>query len=76
MHRLGGAVISSADMQASSAAKGESLADTVRVVAGYAEADKRRQQGASFFHLYRTKEQVGDINRVLDGDIDMFIKTY
>jgi aspartate carbamoyltransferase catalytic subunit len=37
MHRLGGAVISSADMQASSAAKGESLADTVRVVAGYAD---------------------------------------
>jgi len=37
MHRLGGAVISSADMHASSAAKGESLADTVRVVAGYAD---------------------------------------
>ena len=25
---------------------------------------------------HRTKEQVGDINRVLDGDIDGFIKTY
>jgi aspartate carbamoyltransferase catalytic subunit len=37
MHRLGGAVISSADMQASSAAKGESLADTVRVVSNYAD---------------------------------------
>src|SRR6266851_3264211 len=37
MHRLGGAVISSADMQASSAAKGESLADTVRVVSSYAD---------------------------------------
>src|ERR1700719_1769832 len=37
MHRLGGAVISSADMQASSAAKGESLADTVRVVSAYAD---------------------------------------
>jgi peptide chain release factor 2 len=24
----------------------------------------------------RTKEQTGDINRVLDGDIDMFIKSY
>ncbi|MBV8453289.1 MAG: aspartate carbamoyltransferase catalytic subunit, partial [Deltaproteobacteria bacterium] len=36
MHRLGGAVISSPDMQASSAAKGESLADTVRVVSAYA----------------------------------------
>jgi peptide chain release factor 2 len=25
---------------------------------------------------HRTKEQVGDVNRVLDGDIDFFIKTY
>ncbi len=25
---------------------------------------------------HRTKEQVGDINRVLDGDIDAFIKSY
>ena len=25
---------------------------------------------------HRTKEQVGDVNRVLDGDIDMFIKSY
>ena len=25
---------------------------------------------------HRTKEQVGDINRVLDGDIDMFIRSY
>jgi peptide chain release factor 2 len=25
---------------------------------------------------HRTKEQVGDINRVLDGDIDLFIKSY
>jgi aspartate carbamoyltransferase catalytic subunit len=37
MNRLGGAVISSADMHASSAAKGESLADTVRVVSAYAD---------------------------------------
>ncbi len=37
MHRLGGAVISSADMHASSAAKGESLADTVRVTSAYAD---------------------------------------
>src|SRR6266851_10124370 len=36
-HRLGGSVISSADMQSSSAAKGETLADTVRVVSGYAD---------------------------------------
>lgn len=25
---------------------------------------------------HRTKEEVGDVNRVLDGDIDLFIKTY
>jgi peptide chain release factor 2 len=25
---------------------------------------------------HRTKEEVGDINRVLDGDIDLFIKSY
>src|SRR4029453_18425065 len=25
---------------------------------------------------HRTKEQVGDVNRVLEGDIDQFIKTY
>ncbi|HEY2662787.1 MAG TPA: phosphoribosyltransferase family protein [Candidatus Binataceae bacterium] len=37
MHRLGGSVISSADMHSSSAAKGESLADTVRVVSAYAD---------------------------------------
>jgi len=37
MHRLGGSVISSADMHSSSAAKGETLADTVRVVSAYAD---------------------------------------
>jgi aspartate carbamoyltransferase catalytic subunit len=37
MHRLGGAVISSPDMHSSSAAKGESLADTARVVSAYAD---------------------------------------
>jgi aspartate carbamoyltransferase catalytic subunit len=37
MHRLGGSVITSADPQASSSAKGESLADTVRMVDGYAD---------------------------------------
>jgi peptide chain release factor 2 len=25
---------------------------------------------------HRTKEEVGDVNRVLDGDLDLFIKTY
>ena len=37
MHRLGGEVISCADMRASSAAKGESLADTAKVVSSYAD---------------------------------------
>src|SRR3989454_6887204 len=37
MHRLGGAVITCPDMKASSAAKGESLADTARVVSSYAD---------------------------------------
>src|ERR1043166_4270556 len=37
MHRLGGAVISAPDMHSSSAAKGETLADTVRVVSAYAD---------------------------------------
>jgi NAD(P)-dependent dehydrogenase (short-subunit alcohol dehydrogenase family) len=43
---------------------------------GYAEADKRRQQGANFFHLYQTKEQVGE--RVLTGILndELYIMTH
>ncbi len=37
MLRLGGSVISMADAKASSAAKGESLADTARIISGYAD---------------------------------------
>ena len=37
MHRLGGAVISCPDMKLSSAAKGESIADTAKVVSSYAD---------------------------------------
>jgi len=37
MQRLGGSVISSPDMRSSAAAKGESIADTARVVASYAD---------------------------------------
>lgn len=37
MHRLGGAVITVADPETSSAAKGESLADAIRVAEGYAD---------------------------------------
>jgi NAD(P)-dependent dehydrogenase (short-subunit alcohol dehydrogenase family) len=47
------------------------LADT-----GYAESDKRRQQGGSFFHLYRTKEEIGE--RVLQGILndELYIMTH
>jgi NAD(P)-dependent dehydrogenase (short-subunit alcohol dehydrogenase family) len=47
------------------------LADT-----GYAESDRRRQQGGNFFHLYRTKEEVGQ--RVLQGILDdeLYIMTH
>jgi NAD(P)-dependent dehydrogenase (short-subunit alcohol dehydrogenase family) len=43
---------------------------------GYAEADKRRQQGGSFFHLYMTKEDVG--RRVLQGILndELYIMTH
>jgi len=37
MLRLGGGVVTAADMSVSSASKGESLADTIRVVGGYAD---------------------------------------
>ena len=43
---------------------------------GYAETDKRRQQGGNFFHLYRTKEEVGQ--RVLQGILndELYIMTH
>lgn len=43
---------------------------------GYAEADKRRQQGGNFFHLYQTKEEVGE--RVLRGILndELYIMTH
>jgi short-subunit dehydrogenase len=43
---------------------------------GYAEADKRRQQGGNFFHLYMTKEDVGA--RVLRGILndELYILTH
>ena len=43
---------------------------------GYAETDKRRQHGGNFFHLYRTKEQVGE--RVLQGILndELYIMTH
>lgn len=47
------------------------LADT-----GYAEADKRRQGGGNFMHLYQTKEEVGE--RVLRGILndELYILTH
>ena len=43
---------------------------------GYAESDKRRQQGGDFSHLYRTKEEIGE--RVLEGILndELFILTH
>jgi NAD(P)-dependent dehydrogenase (short-subunit alcohol dehydrogenase family) len=43
---------------------------------GYAEADRRRQQGGNFFHLYQTKEAVGQ--RVLRGILndELYIMTH
>jgi aspartate carbamoyltransferase catalytic subunit len=37
MHRLGGSVITASDVGASSLAKGESIADTAKIVGGYAD---------------------------------------
>ncbi|TCM36103.1 SDR family NAD(P)-dependent oxidoreductase [Novosphingobium sp. ST904] len=43
---------------------------------GYAEADKGRQAGGQFFHLYQTKEEVGQ--RVLEGILndELYILTH
>jgi NAD(P)-dependent dehydrogenase (short-subunit alcohol dehydrogenase family) len=43
---------------------------------GYAEADKRRQQNTGFFHLFRTKEEIGE--RVLQGILhdELYILTH
>lgn len=43
---------------------------------GYAEADRRRQQGGSFMHLFQTKEEVGQ--RVLRGILadELYILTH
>jgi NAD(P)-dependent dehydrogenase (short-subunit alcohol dehydrogenase family) len=43
---------------------------------GYAEADKRRQQGGNFFHLYRTKDEIGE--RLLQGILndELYIMTH
>jgi aspartate carbamoyltransferase catalytic subunit len=62
MLRLGGGVITAADMSFSSASKGESLADTVRVVAGYADALILRHQSEGAARLAAEYSAVPVIN--------------
>ncbi len=65
MQRLGGSTISVADDATSSVAKGESLADTVRVVSGYADAIVLRhpREGAA-----RLAARFADVPIVNAGD--------
>lgn len=53
------------------ATRPEDLSET-----GYAEADKRRQSGGNFMHLFQTKEEVGE--RVVQGmkDEELYILTH
>lgn len=62
MLELGGSVISCTDMSTSSAAKGESIRDTVRVVGNYADiiAMRHPQEGAAY--VAATKSPVPIIN--------------
>jgi aspartate carbamoyltransferase catalytic subunit len=63
MLRLGGGVISAADMSVSSASKGESLADTVRVVSGgYADLIVLRHPGEGASALAAQTSSVPVIN--------------
>ncbi|MCL4147703.1 UNVERIFIED_CONTAM: hypothetical protein GTU68_001536, partial [Idotea baltica] len=62
MLRLGGGVISAADMRASSASKGESLADTVRVVGGYSDVLILRHQSEGAARLAAEYSSVPVIN--------------
>lgn len=62
MLRLGGGVISAADMRTSSASKGESLADTVRVVGGYSDVLILRHQSEGAARLAAEYSSVPVIN--------------
>lgn len=62
MLRLGGGVITAADMNASSASKGESLADTVRVVNGYADVLILRHQSEGAARLAAESSAIPVIN--------------
>ena len=54
MWRLGGAVISAPDMKSSSAAKGETLADTAKVVSSYADVLVLRHASPPSTPTYRS----------------------
>ncbi|MEZ5743307.1 MAG: SDR family NAD(P)-dependent oxidoreductase [Sphingomonadaceae bacterium] len=62
-------------VQSNIAAAGETRPDDLAET-GYAEADKGRQDGGQFFHLYMTKEEVGE--RVLEGILndELYILTH
>jgi aspartate carbamoyltransferase catalytic subunit len=62
MLRIGGGVITAADMSRSSASKGESLADTIRVVAGYADVLILRHQSEGAARLATEYADVPVIN--------------
>jgi aspartate carbamoyltransferase catalytic subunit len=62
MLRLGGQVISMADPAASSAAKGETLADTIRIVDGYADAIVLRHPCEGAAHVAAHYSRVPVIN--------------
>ena len=65
MHRLGGNVIGFADPSATSHLKGETLADAVRMVAGYADAIVLRhpQEGSA-----RLAAEISDVPVINGGD--------
>ncbi len=62
-------------VQSNIAQAGETRPDEL-AESGYAEADKRRQSGGDHFHLYMTKEEVGE--RVLEGILndELYILTH
>lgn len=62
-------------VQSNIAKAGETRPDTLGET-GYAEADKGRQSGGDHFHLYQTKEEVGE--RVMQGVLDdeLYILTH
>jgi len=62
MQRLGGGVITAADMSVSSVSKGESLADTIRVVGGYADVLILRHQSEGAARLATEYSPIPVIN--------------